>query len=457
VIPRGYSPCFHDKGLLLLSVDDKHKLEDLSKIIGCDIAHKTIGTTIAAYHKNNKVINRTPIFTTHPYSKHWGNDAKINELRVLSGATPEQACEGCYLELKCEIAGGIGSWGESLVEGLSDLCPVTSFAWKKITARELKKAKLWPFSQKSYFDPNQRWEYAMGEEDAAENRRRALAICHLEGEELIEASNGWFDGYGGFVAKAPLRDMCFDRENVITNQVISKIIGHHAGVRSAMARAFRKRECEKCAYTCEWVQIDRTEKCHITPEEIIADIEVNDSMIRWMAQFAFTDRVILGKREAFVWGPQSDGFLVKGLSPPFNDVGIRRGTELFGDDYLFKLEKQVSLIKGIADLEDGKLLRYMWWALDWLHRNLRWDVHIAKNNGGDRMSRNDILGIELRGSDIIIHSDTRASSHGNMQYRGDSITVDERPRYESCIPRPYYEVLNDKFKETPGARLNVRV
>jgi hypothetical protein len=97
----------------------------------------------------------------------------------------------------------------------------------------------------------------------------------------------------------------------------------------------------------------------------------------------------------------------------------------------------------------------VYWTLRQLHGHCRWGR--ARFWTGTRYGENDVYYIKLSGRDeIVVGSDTKASTHGGMNARGDRIKPHERPRFTTHYGAPWFRSLQGNLGITPGARTEMR-
>jgi hypothetical protein len=445
-------PCLHiaknRQSLTVLSQDDEKEFKALVAKLGMPVPFQTKGNNVVLGSNVNRNASN-PIFSTSLYEHEGWRMSDGDWQSGLSVAYPagkvltaKEACGVCANKLACDLNGGLESWVNKpsvMATYFSSSCAFIEFA--NIKSKAMKEALadcgFEAFSQRSFFKPDVSGEY---EQELAAECLEAGGI-NWPTVEKLEISTHLLESDDPFAKKETMANLEFDRALVDGNRLVSLASRHGPAVEAAKTRKFKKEECGRCLYACDWVRSD-IENCHATEEKIFGDMEVTDADITWMTRFCFSgaQETASGKRRFAVWGPdKEDGYVVKNLSPPFSDSE----TYVFDHDP----ERFARLREQLVDQKD-KLVPTLW-ALRLMSQHMRWEIRIQKLGGGSS-SRNDILGIELRphNLDIDVHSDTRASSD---RYGGSSITVADMPRWISTFPHPYYETIHTKLGMTPGS------
>lgn len=262
---------------------------------------------------------------------------------------------------------------------------------------------------------------------------------------------GYVLGQGWRREPTRLRDMSFDENEVFAREVMSRIRGLKAGKARRDLNEFRRRECKNCVFGCRRppYSFRDLEKCHVTLDQIVDENRVDGEVRAWMRVFQHTGhshrfscpnshRQSIGSRPARLasgaWGME-----LVALSPPYP-----RLETLSLDEYW----RQLGFKSADSDWEmsdvDWALTHWALKALDGLGSTARFHL--------DRVKRNQIFYIKWDAKGVVeVGSDTWATRWGGWGSRGQSIGVNERPRFHTHYHHPYAHDLCGLLGLTPGA------
>lgn len=288
------------------------------------------------------------------------------------------------------------------------------------------------------------------EPEAAKAIAESMSV-HFDGKD-IDYSHFKKDGRDTI----DVDDLTFDSIHVTSAMVANAVARLSTQLAAKKTAAFKKENCARCVYkecryTGIWGRPD--EPCAITDQEIIDKYPNTDAARRWMALFKWSGDIIrVNGRERMVFGPlttehkDTPKWALRMRTPNYTFKGEAGPLQVVGEDWEAKIENEARRIGEVMAVDkQARLyfaLRQLWNYCHWHNDRVRFNKDATGDKG--RTSRNDVLYIELRGHDITIGSDTRASQRGGMYgYRGDSIKAHERPRFTTSYTHPYYDSIKD--------------
>lgn len=266
------------------------------------------------------------------------------------------------------------------------------------------------------------------------------------------------------VSKSGIDDLLFDRDHVSASLTWAAARSTLASEKAAAVRDYQQSTCADCIHECSRSEVSQRMRydygghCRTTLASVVERSTYDDDKPDHRLALALygvtgyngvyvadTGRARQGvSRRVFV---RSDGVYVEivAASDPHTVISVMTAAD-YAEKRGLDMDARVADMVASTSVDTRKVA---FSALDRLSSMCRRRVAF-RYDGEGRNHVNDIYFLRTLGADlseIVIGSDSRAKTHGGRQFRGNNITVDERPRFKTYYQYPFFDAFKRRLSE----------